>query len=1434
MNFQRLLRTLLVVSFAILTGLIVTSCLPNRPPHVATDPCPQNEAVDVPISGLTLSWSCSDPDGDELIYDVYFGTTVNPPRVAVGLETPSYNPGELAPGTTYYWKIVALTRSRFSWSEGPVWKFTTTRRPNVPVNPYPSNGAVNTSLSPVLTWKCEDPDGDPLEYEVHFGKESLPPTVAKGLEVPEYSPGILEPGTQYFWQVIARDDKGSEVAGPIWTFMTTNAPDVPQSPVPEDGEENVSIDSLILQWSCQDPDGDSLIYDLYLGTEPDPPYRARIESDSGSASYSASDLEPEATYFWRVVAYDTHNASSVGPIWSFSTTRLPAVPFNPSPKDGATEVDLKPVLKWESFDLDGDALTYDVYFGTTDNPPLGAEDLSTNTYIPGDLASNTVYYWKVVVKDGKGGIVEGPLWSFTTGDFSIPENTIVLDSVDLSEEIVEISDGAIVFRRGSLAESIEPGDVIVAGVSELTPYGLLKKVVDVSEQGDRVVLEVATAALSEAVDTGHIKAEIVLSPDNIMSEKNLTEGVGPTVFDSLDSVFRFDISVPLVDGKIQLEGSVEFVPTLFTEIDIKDSKLNFFNLHTVLQSTSELALAFNDDSLLEPLTFSIPLKEWTLHPLVFWIGVVPVVVVPQIDLVAEVKIDVGEISVRPSVSISLTSECGVMYDGASGEWDSYSSIDPELSWSLGEFDVGKLETEACVSAQFHPLLYGADMGYIGVGSCLRFVANPEATPWWVLYGGIKVPAEFEVEILDKVVAHAELNIYQDEWVLAQADVAVMNQRWKKGLGAQVINSPALSPSVDTLYVNSIEGKLFALNAETGEVKWTAETGSESYSDAVVDSAGNVYVTTTKGVVHCFRSDGSENWEYNADGLITSGVAIARDETIYFGTRNGELFALYSDGSLNWHVTGLGDIRTSPAIDSRGRVIVVGGNKVYAFSKEGSEEWGYELETVSECAPAIGVGDKVFVGTEDGYVHAINADGERLWNFYVGSPIKNGVIIGEGGMVYVFTLDGRVVAVNSAGEESWEQEISLGALTSATLDQGDLLTVADDRGNVYALSNSGVLYRFKTEAPVRGAPVLSENGKLFFVDSDGNAYCVVSNGMGPADSDWPMFKHDARRTSATHYVYNHPPNAPSSPSPGNGAVDQPTSLYLRWYCSDPDGDSLTYDLYFGTSYNPPLKASGLRSRSYYLSGLARGVTYYWKVVAKDGKGGITSGPVWRFTTVPPGDPPVVRITSPSDGQHFTNSNIHVQGTISNFSGSEAVLYLNGSPRTIPVQSDGSFDYELILEAGENTIKVEASNEYGTGSDQVVVYYDTATEEALWIELTWDKDSADIDLYVHEPDGGVVWYGNMTGLGELDRDDTDGYGPEHYTLTADRAISGTYTIRVHYYATNGQTSPINCTVVVKKYGSTVWTKHFTLSEANPENAFPGSTGPDWYDVGDVVLP
>lgn len=95
--------------------------------------------------------------------------------------------------------------------------------------------------------------------------------------------------------------------------------------------------------------------------------------------------------------------------------------------------------------------------------------------------------------------------------------------------------------------------------------------------------------------------------------------------------------------------------------------------------------------------------------------------------------------------------------------------------------------------------------------------------------------------------------------------------------------------------------------------------------------------------------------------------------------------------------------------------------------------------------------------------------------------------------------------------------------------------------------------------------------------------------------------------------NTAPDTPRGPNPGDGAVNSLLSTGLKWTGGDKDGDSVQYYLYFGTSAtNMPLVATPKNGLFDSLNDLDFATTYYWKIVANDGRA-TTEGPVWSFTT-----------------------------------------------------------------------------------------------------------------------------------------------------------------------------------------------------------------------------
>jgi hypothetical protein len=201
-----------------------------------------------------------------------------------------------------------------------------------------------------------------------------------------------------------------------WIWWSTHGPNEPSNPNPQDRTTGVCT-SLTLSWSCSDPDGDSITYDVYFGT--DNPPTTKVSSEQSDTSLSRAGLIAGITYYWYVVAKDIDSNTTSGPIWSFTTNQAPSLPTNPTPEDSASGLTTSLTLSWSYSNYDNEILFYDVYLDTV-NPPLAIisyNQKDTSLFISG-LESITTYYWKILVKNCSDSTI-GPVWKFTTSSYSL-------------------------------------------------------------------------------------------------------------------------------------------------------------------------------------------------------------------------------------------------------------------------------------------------------------------------------------------------------------------------------------------------------------------------------------------------------------------------------------------------------------------------------------------------------------------------------------------------------------------------------------------------------------------------------------------------------------------------------------------------------------------------------------------------------------------------------------------------------------------------------------------------------------------------------------------------------------------------------------------------------------------------------------------------------
>lgn len=288
----------------------------EMPPSTPSNPYPYDGEDNVSTS-VTLSWQSTDTD--DLTFTIYLSES-SPPSM-IGTSTKNEYKANLEYETTYYWQVVADDR-RGKIAKGPIWSFTTMKKPNTPpekpVAIYPKDNGYGVPVNLTLMWSSTDVDNDRLTYDLYFGKKKDPPLLVRDIDEGLYNVR-LHYSSRYYWKVVAKDGKGGASEGKVWTFRTmprpNRAPSSPYDPKPEDGEVGVSTD-ITLSWNAYDPDGDTLRYDIYLGENENPDL---VESDHIGRSYKPSDFESCTLYYWKVNVKDSRGAKRSGPLWKFKT-----------------------------------------------------------------------------------------------------------------------------------------------------------------------------------------------------------------------------------------------------------------------------------------------------------------------------------------------------------------------------------------------------------------------------------------------------------------------------------------------------------------------------------------------------------------------------------------------------------------------------------------------------------------------------------------------------------------------------------------------------------------------------------------------------------------------------------------------------------------------------------------------------------------------------------------------------------------------------------------------------------------------------------------------------------------------------------------------------------------------------------------------------------
>lgn len=342
----------------------------------------------------------------------------------------------------------------------------------------------------------------------------------------------------------------------------------------------------------------------------------------------------------------------------------------------------------------------------------------------------------------------------------------------------------------------------------------------------------------------------------------------------------------------------------------------------------------------------------------------------------------------------------------------------------------------------------------------------------------------------------------NETTLTASNVSGLNRLWTTALGPGGESSPAVAGG--TVFVGADDANLYAVDAATGAVRWTAPTGAALTVSSPAVADGRVFIGSPDQKLYAFdAATGAQLWNTSTGAAVEAPPTVA-DGVVY--AASDKLYALDpATGQVHWTADTGGPVAFSAPSVVGGKVYV-GGFDTQTLqgvlggfdATTGERLWTATTFGAIEGAPVV-VGNRVYVASGFGIQAFDAATGATLWGVVLPSNAVNTPAVVDG-VVYVAWEAGGVDALDAAtGASIWSTTIRTRAesidFSSPAVANGVLYVGSADAigtaGKVWALDTTGgnVLW----SAPVGGIVIGSlavVNGRVYV-----NADKLYAFGLG---------------------------------------------------------------------------------------------------------------------------------------------------------------------------------------------------------------------------------------------------------------------------------------------------------------------------------------------------
>src|SRR4030066_564276 len=180
-----------------------------------------------------------------------------------------------------------------------------------------------------------------------------------------------------------------------------------------------------------------------------------------------------------------------------------------------------------------------------------------------------------------------------------------------------------------------------------------------------------------------------------------------------------------------------------------------------------------------------------------------------------------------------------------------------------------------------------------------------------------------------------------------------NLLWRFRTQDVIDSSPAVVD--DIVYIGSRDGKIYALNATTGDEIWSYKTGNWFFFDSPAVADGKVFIGSGDQRVYSFDAkNGTVLWKFKMGWENASSPAVV-DGIVFIGGPDKYIYALNETTGELVRKYGTDSFVTSPPAVVHGKVFIGGWDPTYKFycldGRTGELIWSYKTRGVLGGSPA---------------------------------------------------------------------------------------------------------------------------------------------------------------------------------------------------------------------------------------------------------------------------------------------------------------------------------------------------------------------------------------------------------------------------------------------------------------------------------------------------